>query len=146
MIVSKVALLFVLASPIASVFGQTGTYCDNAGFDDGSICSKPKDILDPATECDVLPDCPAWCDPDAANDYCGSTTLIDGAVVNKYMTELFLPPVLINSNGDQNSVAIREFLQQILPADQGYPKTRLWGYGKYSQHSLLLLYKPPLGI
>ena len=123
MIVSKVALLFVLASP-AVVFGQPCTT-----FDTVSSCSHPRDILDPATPgCAVLPDCPTWCDPDDTT-YCEGTTVIDGAMVDKYMTELFLPPVLINSNGDQNSVAIREFLQQILPADQ-YPKTRLWGYGK----------------
>ena len=122
MIHSKLALLFVLASPTASVFGQTPV-CTTA-FD--AICSEPSDI-DPILEegqCNRLPDCPSWC---ADADYCGSTTLIDGSTVKKYAMEFFPPPVIVNRNGDKNTIAVREFLQPILP---DYPKTRLWGYGK----------------
>lgn len=66
-----------------------------------------------------------------ANRYARATQerLLNGATLPKFVTELFIPPVLHDSQGKDASfeIALRQFDQQILP--EGYPKTTLWGFG-----------------
>jgi bilirubin oxidase len=54
---------------------------------------------------------------------------LNGADIPKFVTELFIPPVLHDDQGKDAKfeIALRQFEQQILP--EGYPKTTIWGYG-----------------
>ena len=103
-------------------------WCYITGFDNGTTCKRPGDIDPVSGPCYELPDCPAWCN---SSSYCCNTTVIPGEDVPKYKTEFFVPPVLVDQKGSsRNTIAVREFLQQILPSEE-YPKTRVWGYGEY---------------
>jgi len=102
---------------------KDGAHCKD-NFDSGAVCKHPTDIDPIDGPCYQLPDCPSWCnDP----TYCCNTIVIDGTEVPKYKMSFFVPPVLVDASPNTKySIAVREFLQGILP---GYPKTRLWGYG-----------------
>mmetsp|Transcript_27204 Transcript_27204/g.58280 ORF Transcript_27204/g.58280 Transcript_27204/m.58280 type:complete len:796 (-) Transcript_27204:1505-3892(-) len=158
---SALALALVIVGNTAGVYAQTQPHCGFAEpFDTTVGCESPATI-GLSGSCGTLPDCPSWCNPDPQLDpaYCpAGTSVIAGSGVPKYEMEFFLPPVLVNSNEGkgkgkgkdkgavkannaalfQNNVAVREFLQQILPpagtypgydSYSGYPKTRVWGYG-----------------
>lgn len=57
-----------------------------------------------------------------------AATSLDPKLVQKYVSPLVIPPVM-NSAGAPNTydIAVRKFMQQILPA--GYPATQVWSYG-----------------
>ncbi len=61
---------------------------------------------------------------------------LDLGMVPKYVTPLVIPPVMprtskvkvrMDKNIDYYEIAVRQFMQQVLPA--GYPLTTVWGYG-----------------
>ena len=115
----------------------SGNAICSSGFDDGTICTKPEDIDPISGPCFKLPNCPAWCN---STTYCCNTEVIPGADISKYQTEFFNPPVLFDARDQkratrENVLAVREFLQQILPESDGLPKTRVWGYGECSHFS-----------
>ena len=120
MIHSKSALIIVALAGggAAGVFAQP-PYCTGKYEGSDAVCKQPGDI-DPTggTGCTELPDCPYWCDPESTIqevlDYC-TATKIDGATVPKYRTEFFVPPVIADRRFNRKSIAVREFLQQILP-------------------------------
>jgi len=114
----------VHANRIKNAEEQNQPHCFNKFEKDAAACLQPTDIDPLGTGCTKLPDCPYWCN---IADYC-EATLIKGEDIPKYETELFLPPVLIDGQNDTHVVAVREFLQQILPSST-YPRTRVWGYG-----------------
>lgn len=54
---------------------------------------------------------------------------LDPLTIPKYVTPLVIPPVMKNDGTGANNydIAVREFMQQILPA--GFPATTVWSYG-----------------
>lgn len=52
---------------------------------------------------------------------------LDLHTVPKFVTPLVVPPAMPTSGRNSYSIAVREFMQQMLPA--GYPPTKVWGYG-----------------
>jgi spore coat protein A len=54
---------------------------------------------------------------------------LDPTTIPKYVTPLVIPPVM-NNTGTANvyDIAVRQFMQQILPA-AGFPATTVWSYG-----------------
>ena len=61
----------------------------------------------------------------------GPSQRLDPLEIQKYSTLLFIMPVMppvSSSQADQYEVAVRQFSQQVLPAD--LPATTVWGYGK----------------
>ena len=61
----------------------------------------------------------------------GPSKRLDPLEIQKYSTPLFIMPVMppvSSSQADQYEVAVRQFTQQVLPAD--LPATTVWGYGK----------------
>jgi FtsP/CotA-like multicopper oxidase with cupredoxin domain len=78
--------------------------------------------------------------------------LLDPKSVRKYVTPLLIPPVMpraavIGQRGgkpvDYYEISVRQFEQQILPAD--LPKTKVWGYGpvRAQRDRVLLLHNAP---
>jgi spore coat protein A len=65
--------------------------------------------------------------------------LLDPAAIQKYVTELFIPPAMppATSGGttgiDEYLIGVRQFQQQILPPN--LPRTTVWGYGSTLQAS-----------
>ena len=69
---------------------------------------------------------------EAAADAIDGGSLLPGNVP-KFVTPLIKPPAMPMSNGsnknvDKYNIAVRQFDQQILPADE-YPPTTVWSYG-----------------
>jgi hypothetical protein len=61
-------------------------------------------------------------------------TPLDPTAIPKYVTPLVNPPAmprtgLISPGIDYYEIAIRQFQQQILPADAKFPATTVWSYG-----------------
>jgi spore coat protein A, manganese oxidase len=54
---------------------------------------------------------------------------LDPTTISKYVTSLLIPPVMppVSSDVDYYEIAVRQFAQQILPANM--PATTVWGYG-----------------
>ena len=77
---------------------------------------------------------------------------VDLAALDKYVTPLLIPPVMPKAgtivlqggkNADYYEISMKQFTQQILPADM--PRTTVWGYGavKAASNRGLLLHNAP---
>jgi spore coat protein A, manganese oxidase len=73
----------------------------------------------------------AWAQP-------GTVGVLDAAAIQKYATELVIPPAMPRTPGrpppggagvDYYEIAVRQFEQQILPPGSGLGKTTVWSYG-----------------
>ncbi len=62
----------------------------------------------------------------------GPVKILDANNIPKYRQALVIPPVMPfskkNGNVTEYEIAVRQFEQQVLPAD--FPKTTVWGYGR----------------
>lgn len=60
----------------------------------------------------------------------GSNTpqqILDPATIPKFQDDLVIPPAMLSSGDNYYEIAVRQFRQQILPAE--YPATTVWSYG-----------------